>query len=294
MSKHSSLSAASHALGVSQPSLSTAIKELEKEFHITILIRSRRGVSFTPEGLELLHFARSITAQTYTLHDHFNTISTCANTLNLSIASHHWIAAAEALSNTVNTLPKTALYTISLYEGSSWQVIDYVAKQQCLLGFLLWPDPVPPFLRKALEKNSLELTLLGTVRPYVYVRKGHALSQKNAVAPSMLASYPYASLYTGQSSVHIEDEFFFPFISSRNQLHVTDRMSLLTMLRRTNAYTLCAGIFPNMHSSGLCSLSLNSPVSSISVGVIHLKGLTMTTERCHITDWMKHYFTQYI
>ena len=38
LSKHNSISAAAQALFIAQPSLSTAIKELEKEFHITCLL----------------------------------------------------------------------------------------------------------------------------------------------------------------------------------------------------------------------------------------------------------------
>lgn len=47
LSKHNSISAAAQALFIAQPSLSTAVKELEKEFHITILERNRHGISFT-------------------------------------------------------------------------------------------------------------------------------------------------------------------------------------------------------------------------------------------------------
>ena len=52
LSKHNSISSAAQSLSISQPSLSMAVKELEEEFHITILNRNHRGVSFTAQGLD--------------------------------------------------------------------------------------------------------------------------------------------------------------------------------------------------------------------------------------------------
>ena len=52
ISKCQSITLAAQRLFIAQPSLSKSIKDLEKEFDITILERTRHGVSFTVEGLE--------------------------------------------------------------------------------------------------------------------------------------------------------------------------------------------------------------------------------------------------
>ena len=85
LSKHNSISAAAEALFIAQPSLSTTIKELEKEFHITILKRNRHGITFTPEGLEFLNYANHIIEQTINLREHFNPHQPSKNKLRLSI-----------------------------------------------------------------------------------------------------------------------------------------------------------------------------------------------------------------
>lgn len=51
---------ASRKLFVSQPSVSAAVRELEEELGFEILIRSRRGVEFTPMGEKVLESARTI------------------------------------------------------------------------------------------------------------------------------------------------------------------------------------------------------------------------------------------
>ena len=55
LSKHNSISAAAQAVNISQPSLSTAIRDLEKEFSLTLVARTRHGIMFTPAGLEFMH-----------------------------------------------------------------------------------------------------------------------------------------------------------------------------------------------------------------------------------------------
>ena len=47
-----SLNKAAEQLYVSQPSLTSAIKELEKELGVTLLYRSGRGVTLTNDGVE--------------------------------------------------------------------------------------------------------------------------------------------------------------------------------------------------------------------------------------------------
>ena len=51
---------AAKSLFISQPSLSLAVKELEKEIGTRLFKRSNRGVSVTQEGMEFLSYARQV------------------------------------------------------------------------------------------------------------------------------------------------------------------------------------------------------------------------------------------
>lgn len=55
-----SLNKAAEQLYVSQPSLTNALKELEKEVGITIFFRTGRGVTLTNDGVEFLAYAREL------------------------------------------------------------------------------------------------------------------------------------------------------------------------------------------------------------------------------------------
>ena len=58
-----SMNEAAKKLFISQPSLSQALRELEKEIGIEIFLRNNRGVILTEEGKEFLGYARQVTEQ---------------------------------------------------------------------------------------------------------------------------------------------------------------------------------------------------------------------------------------
>ena len=58
-----SITDAAERLFISQPSLSAAIHNLEKEMGVTAFVRSNKGVAVTREGEELLSFARMLLEQ---------------------------------------------------------------------------------------------------------------------------------------------------------------------------------------------------------------------------------------
>ena len=54
---------AARNLFISQPSLSSAIRELEEEIGVELFRRTNRGISVTPEGEEFLGYARQVVEQ---------------------------------------------------------------------------------------------------------------------------------------------------------------------------------------------------------------------------------------
>ena len=54
---------AANRLFISQPSLTNAIHELEKEMNITIFNRTNKGISISKEGEDFLGYARQVLEQ---------------------------------------------------------------------------------------------------------------------------------------------------------------------------------------------------------------------------------------
>jgi DNA-binding transcriptional LysR family regulator len=60
---------AAEACGVTQPTLSAGIKQLEAQLNVLLVQRGSRFIGFTPEGERTLDWARRILADSRTLHD---------------------------------------------------------------------------------------------------------------------------------------------------------------------------------------------------------------------------------
>ena len=58
-----SMNEAARELFVSQPSLSSAVKELEEETGVRLFRRTNRGIALTPEGEEFIGYARQVVEQ---------------------------------------------------------------------------------------------------------------------------------------------------------------------------------------------------------------------------------------
>ena len=55
-----SMNEAAKQLFISQPSLSSSIRDLEEELGMELFIRSSRGITLTPEGNEFIGYARQV------------------------------------------------------------------------------------------------------------------------------------------------------------------------------------------------------------------------------------------
>ena len=62
---------ASHELYVSQPALSSSVKELENELGIEIFTRSSQGIALTVDGAEFLTYARQVLDQASLLEERY-------------------------------------------------------------------------------------------------------------------------------------------------------------------------------------------------------------------------------
>lgn len=66
-----SITEAARQLFLSQPSLSSAIKELEGEIGRPLFLRGRTGITLTREGMEFLGYARQVLRQMEVLEDRY-------------------------------------------------------------------------------------------------------------------------------------------------------------------------------------------------------------------------------
>ena len=143
---------AAEKLFISQPSLSAAIHNLEKEMGVTIFVRSKKGVVLTREGEELLFYAGMLLEQVDIMKEHFGVGK--ARMPKFSVSCQHYSFAVNAFVDVVQTYD-AAKYDFILRETQTGEIIDDVAHGKSELGVIYLSEHNEEVLTKLIKKNGL-------------------------------------------------------------------------------------------------------------------------------------------
>lgn len=239
ISETGSLNKAAELLYVAQPSLTGAVKELEKELGITIFHRSGRGVSLTNEGLEFITYARQVYYQYETLMGKYGKAG--KRRKKFGVSAQHYSFAVKSFVETVKQYDAEK-YDFAIRETTTKDVIDDVITSKSEIGILYLSDFNRKAIEKILKRNELEFHSLTECDAYVYMWKGHPLAGKKSVGFCELADYPCLSFEQGaEASFYFAEEIFSTNEYPRT-VKATDRATMLNLMVGLNGYTLCSGI----------------------------------------------------
>ncbi len=239
ISETGSLNKAAELLYVAQPSLTGAVKELEKELGITIFHRSGRGVSLTNEGLEFITYARQVYYQYETLMGKYGKAG--KRRKKFGVSAQHYSFAVKSFVETVKQFDAEK-YDFAIRETTTKDVIDDVLTSKSEIGILYLSDFNRKAIEKILKRNELEFHPLTECDAYVYMWKGHPLADKESVGFDELADYPCLSFEQGaEASFYFAEEIFSTNEYPRT-VKATDRATMLNLMVGLNGYTLCSGI----------------------------------------------------
>ena len=131
-----SMNKAAEQLYIAQPSLTSAVKELEKEIGITIFNRSGKGVSLTADGTEFLVYARQLYQQYETLYEKY---SDGKIKRKFGVSAQHYSFAVHAFVETVKEY-NTCDYEFAIRETNTSDVIQDVCSLKSEIGVLYLSD----------------------------------------------------------------------------------------------------------------------------------------------------------
>ena len=94
ISNRGSINEAAKHLFITQPSLSNAIMELEKELNITIFTRTNKGISVSVDGAEFLGYARQVIEQSELLETRY--LNSKPSVQHFSVSTQHYAFAVNA------------------------------------------------------------------------------------------------------------------------------------------------------------------------------------------------------
>lgn len=251
-----SITEAARQLYISQPSLSSAVRELEAELGIVIFNRSARGISLTPDGSEFLSYARQILEQTELVEQRYAHARPSKRLF--AISSQHYAFVVNAIVRLLESV-ETDEYEMTLRESRTYEIIEDVAGYRSELGVLYLSSFNEKVLRKLMRENHLSYTPLFDARPHVFVSTSHPLASAESVTLAQLDAYPYLCYEQGtHNSLYFSEELL-PFESHRKTIVLTDRATLFNLLRGVNGYTISSGVLnSDLNGDDIASVPLET------------------------------------
>ena len=245
---------AAERLYITQPSLTTAIRELEKEMNLTIFIRSNRGVAVSKEGEVFLGYARQILEQTELLKEKYTNERQWGR--NFCVSTQHYSFAVNAF---VELIKKYAgeEYDFNLRETQTYEIIEDVALMKSELGILYLDEENQSVITKTLREKELIFTPLFDAKPHVFISSEHPLAAKKTVDWDDLEPYPYLSFEQGEHNSFYYAEERYSRVLRKKNIRVRDRATLFNLLIGLNGYTVCSGVIDeNLNGKNIIAVPL--------------------------------------
>lgn len=279
---------AAKALYISQPSLTAAIKELEKEMNIRIFDRTNKGVHVSKEGELFLGYARQILEQVYLLEDHYKKEENRKQ--EFCISTQHYSFAVNAFVDLIKEYGQNE-YDFSLRETQTYEIIDDVTRMKSEIGILYLDSFNEPVIRKLLKTNQLHFEPLFTAKPHIFISSSHPLAKKKKISLQELSPYPYLSFEQGDhNSFYFSEELFSTEVRGKN-IRVRDRATLFNLLIGLNGYTICSGVIdPELNGSNIVAVPLQES-GEMHIGYITHRNSSRSPLGAFYLDALKKYIS---
>ncbi len=195
-----SMNKAAEELFISQPALSQAMRNLEKELNVTLFVRSNKGIELTAKGEEILKHARLIMNQ-FALLENLHEEQTYNQ---LSVSAFPCLIPSEVLISYKKNSKYGKSY-IDYQECRVGQIIENVHNSVSEIGVLQYNNYQLSVLTKKLKKLNLELHKLCQKQWAIVVGKKSPLYNNEFVTLQDLKKYrlirqkdDYFSYLTGE------------------------------------------------------------------------------------------------
>ena len=242
-------------LYISQPSLTNAIHELEKEMNITIFNRTNRGIVLSKQ---------------------------------FCVSTQHYSFAVNAFVDLIKQFGQDE-YDFSLRETQTYEIIEDVAHMKSEIGILFLNDFNETVIKKLLKSHELIFQELFVAKPHVFISVDHPLAHNDVITNEQLEDYPYLSFEQGEHNSFYFSEEIFSATERRKNIRVRDRATLFNLLIGLNGYTVCSGVIDKeLNGSGIIAVPL-ADEGDMRIGYIrHQRGLSSRLAYTYIDALRKY------
>lgn len=281
---------AAKKLFISQPSLTSAIKELEKEMQVTIFNRTNRGVVVSNEGDIFLSYARQVLEQAGLLEEKFLNVK--ERSPRFSVSCQHYSFAVNAFADVIRSFGGSQ-YDFTLRETQTYEIIEDVSRLKSEIGILYTSSKNEEIIKKLIKQNDLRFEVLFVAKPHVFISSKHPLAEREELSLEDMEEYPYLSFEQGEyNSFYFLEEILSTMDRSRN-IKVRDRATLFNLVIGLNGYTVSSGIISKeLNGKNIIAkhLLVDEPMT---IGTITQKNMTLSRYGKAYMDALKKYIHEY-
>ena len=237
-----SITEAAKSLFIAQPSLSSAIHELEEETGTTIFMRSNRGILITPEGTEFLGYARQVVQQAALIEDKY--IAHSASKQRFCVSTQHYSFTSSAFVELVRAQGGKS-YEFILREGKTHDTINDVRTLRSEMGVIYLCAFNEAVILKLLREATLVFSELFAARPHIFVGRNNPLAGRSVVTLEDLKPLPCLTYEQGDQNAFYFSEEILSTLNHEKSIKVTDKSTIVDLMIGTDGYTISSGICPS-------------------------------------------------
>lgn len=229
---------AARRLFVSQPALSSTIRELEEELDIQLFERTNKGIRVTEQGNEFLIYAKEAVSQYELIEDRY--LNRDNDKKHFSVSMQHYVFAVHAFVSVVKEFDRKK-YVYSVHETRTDEVLNNVKNLKSEIGVISYSNSNEKVMKKLFREYQLKFIPLIIRNTYVYVWREHPLAGKKELSLDELGEYPCVSFdQSSESDFYLSEEALGDYDFNK-LIKSTDRATTAELMSALNGYSIGTG-----------------------------------------------------
>ncbi len=268
-----SMRKAADRLYVSQPGLSSAVRDLENELGIQIFERVHNGVVTTAAGASFIAYARSAVEQFEKVEDKY--LNSKNDKPTFSVSMQHYTIAVNAFIDTIKEIEHPE-YQFSIRETQTSEVIEDVKTLKSEVGVIALSDFNKNTFKKIFADASLEFTELFTRNTYLYLSKQHPLADREIISLKELEDYPCMVFDQGDNTSFYYREEALATYDYKKVISTNERATSIELMLGLNGYAVGAAMLgDSLNTSEIKAIKLEEE-ENLTFGYITRKGAELS------------------
>ena len=268
-----SMRRAADRLYVSQPGLSSAVRDLESELGIQIFERVHNGVVTTPAGASFIAYARSAVEQFEKVEEKY--LNAGNHKPTFSVSMQHYTIAVNAFIDTVKEFDLKE-YQFYIRETQTSEVIEDVKTLKSEVGVIALSDFNKNTFKKIFADASLEFHELFTRNTYLYLSSYHPLADREVISLDELEDYPCMVFDQGDNTSFYYREEALATYDYKKIISTNERATSIELMLGLNGYAVGAAMLgDSLNSSEIKAIKLKEE-ENLTFGYIVRKGAQLS------------------